>query len=95
MSVHVFGIRHHGPGSARSLRGALEQLQPDAILVEGPPDADSVLPLLTAPNMQPPVALLIYVPDQPNALFTIPLPFSPQSGKHCTTGYLITSQCDL
>ena len=34
----IFGIRHHGPGSARSLRAALEQLRPDAILVEGPPD---------------------------------------------------------
>lgn len=79
MSVHVFGIRHHGPGSARSLRGALEQLQPDAILVEGPPDADSVLPLLTAPNMQPPVALLIYVPDQPQRSVYYPFAvFSPE-----------------
>lgn len=44
MSIHLFGIRHHGPGSARSLCEALEALRPDAILIEGPPDAESVLP---------------------------------------------------
>ena len=54
----LFGIRHHGPGSARSLRAALEHLRPDAILVEGPPDAAEVLPLLD--HMLPP-ALAIAV----------------------------------
>ena len=79
MSVHIFGIRHHGPGSARSLRGALKELQPDAILVEGPPDADPVLPLVTAPTMQPPVALLIYVPEQPQHSVYYPFAvFSPE-----------------
>ncbi len=46
MSLHIFGVRHHGPGCARSLRTALETLKPDIVLVEGPPDAQSVLPLL-------------------------------------------------
>ena len=44
MSHTVFGIRHHGPGSARTLERALAQLEPDAILIEGPPDADHLLP---------------------------------------------------
>jgi hypothetical protein len=65
MTVHLFGIRHHGPGSARSLRQALPQFQPDILLVEGPPDADSLLPLLIHPEMEPPVALLLYRPDDP------------------------------
>ena len=79
MSVHIFGIRHHGPGSARSLLQALVALQPDAILVEGPPDADSVLPLLANPGMQPPVALLIYLPDQPQRCVYYPFAvFSPE-----------------
>ncbi len=79
MSVHIFGIRHHGPGSARSLREALETLQPDAILVEGPPDANGMLPLLVHPEMQPPVALLIYVPDQPQRCVYYPFAvFSPE-----------------
>ena len=33
--IHLFGIRHHGPGSAHSLLNALQQLQPDIILLEG------------------------------------------------------------
>jgi hypothetical protein len=76
---YVFGIRHHGPGSARSLRDALETLQPDVILVEGPPDADGMLPLLVHPEMQPPVALLIYVPDRPQRCVYYPFAvFSPE-----------------
>ena len=34
-ALHFFGIRHHGPGSARSLLKALEALQPDAVLIAG------------------------------------------------------------
>jgi hypothetical protein len=65
MSIHVFGIRHHGPGCARSLRAALTELQPDIVLVEGPPDAQEVLPLMMHENMQPPVALLVYASETP------------------------------
>jgi hypothetical protein len=43
MSVHVLGIRHHGPGSARNVRSFLEELKPDIVLVEGPPEADDIL----------------------------------------------------
>ncbi len=61
---HIFGIRHHGPGSARSLVRALESLSPDCLLVEGPPDAESILPLAAHAAIHPPVALLIYDPEQ-------------------------------
>jgi hypothetical protein len=75
----VFGIRHHGPGCARSLRAALEELQPDIVLVEGPPDAQAVLPFLTHKEMQPPVALLIYAPEQPKQAVYYPFThFSPE-----------------
>lgn len=78
-SVHIYGIRHHGPGSARSLREALAELRPDCILVEGPPDAEGVLPLLAHPEMRPPVALLIYLPDQPRRAVFYPFAvFSPE-----------------
>ncbi|MDX2232644.1 MAG: DUF5682 family protein [Leptolyngbyaceae cyanobacterium bins.349] len=77
--VHIFGIRHHGPGSARSLRQVLTQLQPDIVLVEGPPDAEAVLPLLAHPHMRPPVALLIYNPDNPQQAVYYPFAvFSPE-----------------
>ncbi|MHB9108885.1 MAG: DUF5682 family protein [Armatimonadota bacterium] len=77
--MHIFGIRHHGPGSARSLRAALEEVRPDCVLVEGPPDAVGVLPLLAHPQMRPPVALLIYVPDEPRRSAMYPFAvFSPE-----------------
>jgi hypothetical protein len=79
MSTHIFGIRHHGPGSARSLRRAMEEMQPDIVLVEGPPDAADVLPLLVHPDMQPPVALLVYRPEQPQQAVFYPFAvFSPE-----------------
>lgn len=79
MSVSVFGIRHHGPGCARSLRAALEELSPDILLVEGPPDAQDVLPLLTSEEMKPPVALLIYSPETPAHSVYYPFAtFSPE-----------------
>ena len=61
--MQIFGIRHHGPGSARSLRQALSVMQPDILLVEGPPDADTVLSLVANTQLEPPVALLVYAPD--------------------------------
>ena len=64
MSVKVFGIRHHGPGSARSLVRSLQALQPDIVLVEGPPDANDAISLMGDAEMTPPVALLIYPPDE-------------------------------
>ncbi len=63
--VRVFGIRHHGPGSARSLLAALEDYQPDAVLIEGPADADPLLSWVTAEGMRPPLALLAYAREEP------------------------------
>lgn len=76
---HIFGIRHHGPGSARSLRQALETLEPDVVLVEGPPDADGMLHFLAHPEMEPPVALLLYAPDEPQRAAYYPFAvYSPE-----------------
>ena len=52
---HLFGVRHHGPGCARSLLAALQTLEPDCLLVEGPPDGDAMLPLVLDDAMVPPV----------------------------------------
>ncbi|MFC8380713.1 DUF5682 family protein [Nocardia sp. NPDC057272] len=77
--TRVFGIRHHGPGSARSLRHALEEFRPDAILIEGPADADPLVGFVAADTMAPPVALLAYVPDSPaHAAFWPFAVFSPE-----------------
>ena len=39
-AVHLLGIRHHGPGSARSVLRVLNELQPDVVLVELPADCE-------------------------------------------------------
>ncbi|ADV66337.1 DUF5682 family protein [Deinococcus maricopensis] len=78
-AVQVFPIRHHGPGSARSLLGALEALQPDVVLVEGPADADALLPFLAHEALVPPVALLAYVPGEEGRSVMYPFAaFSPE-----------------
>lgn len=78
-SIHIFGVRHHGPGSSRSLRRALEALKPDCILVEGPPDAESVISFASRGDLKPPVALLIYDPQKPQCAAYYPFAvFSPE-----------------
>jgi hypothetical protein len=77
--IEVYGIRHHGPGSARSLRAALEAQRPDIVLVEGPPEAGPLLPLAADPGMVPPVALLAYLPGSPGTSACWPFAaFSPE-----------------
>ena len=75
----VFGIRHHGPGSARSLERALDELEPDAVLVEGPPEGDALIELAGDEAMRPPVALLAYAPANPRRSAFYPMArFSPE-----------------
>ena len=79
MSIHVLGIRHHGPGSARAVRSYLEDLKPDIVLVEGPPEADGILQWITHEELKPPVAILCYQPDQPQQSVFYPFAeFSPE-----------------
>ncbi|NJK45004.1 MAG: hypothetical protein HC933_12595 [Pleurocapsa sp. SU_196_0] len=79
MSVHIFGVRHHGPGSARSLEAALNALKPDCVLIEGPPDANSVIEFAGSLEMKPPVALLVYASDDPSRSVFYPFAsFSPE-----------------
>lgn len=77
--VALLPVRHHGPGSARSVAAELERCQPAAVLIEGPADADAVLPLAADPGMIPPVALLAYAPDEPRVSAFWPFAvFSPE-----------------
>ncbi len=77
--IHIFGIRHHGPGSARRLLDALEAIRPAAVLIEGPADASELLPMLADPAMVPPVALLAYAAEDPaRAIFWPFADYSPE-----------------
>jgi hypothetical protein len=82
--IHLFGIRHHGPGSARRLVEALDALKPVAVLIEGPADASDLLPMLADPDMVTPVALLTYAEDNPaNASFFPFADYSPEYQAAC------------
>ena len=77
--THLFGIRHHGPGCARSLVRSLEELSPDCVLIEGPPEAEAVLASAIHAEIEPPVALLLYCPDDTKlASFDPFAEFSPE-----------------
>jgi hypothetical protein len=79
VTATVYGIRHHGPGSARSLRGALAEQRPDIVVIEGPPEADGLVGLAADAGMRPPVALLGYVPGEPDLAAFWPFAvFSPE-----------------
>ena len=66
MAVHILGIRHHGPGSARNIKRYLETLNPDIVLIEGPPEADEIIQWVDHDEIKPPVAILCYQPDNPD-----------------------------
>ncbi|MCH2043351.1 MAG: DUF5682 family protein, partial [Saprospiraceae bacterium] len=79
MKVHFFGIRHHGPGSSKSLQKALEATEPDAILIENPLEMDAMLAYMTNPELKPPVAVLIYNPkDLKQAAYYPYTSYSPE-----------------
>jgi hypothetical protein len=82
--LRVFGVRHHGPGSARRLIEALDALRPASVLIEGPSDASALLPMLADAAMVPPVALLTYAADDPGrALFWPFALYSPEYQAAC------------
>lgn len=77
--MRLLGIRHHGPGSARSVVRALDELQPTVVLVELPADCEAALAWVGHEQLVPPVALLGYVVDTPQRAAFLPFgEFSPE-----------------
>ena len=75
MQIQLYGIRHHGPGSARALIAALTADPPDLLLLEGPPESEPWLGVAA----DPPVALLHYVEKSPDLHLYSPYAiFSPE-----------------
>jgi Family of unknown function (DUF5682) len=82
VTTTILGVRHHGPGSARAVRAALSALVPDAILIEGPPEADPLVTHIAA--LVPPVAILAHAPDRPGRSAFWPFAdFSPEWQAMC------------
>ncbi|MBB2682760.1 UNVERIFIED_ORG: hypothetical protein GGD47_000329 [Rhizobium etli] len=77
--AHLFGIRHHGPGSAALLKGALDALDPACVLIEGSTEGDVLIQHAALPGMRPPLAMLFYAADEAaNAVFAPFAEFSPE-----------------
>ncbi len=79
VEAHLFGIRHHGPGSAALLKGALDVLDPACVLIEGPSEGGALIDYAGLPGMAPPLAMLFYAADEAsNAMFAPFAEFSPE-----------------
>jgi hypothetical protein len=77
--LEYFGIRHHGPGSARQLAVALETLRPQALLIELPADCQELLGPFDPHQLEPPVAILQYDKRDFNNASSSPMAnFSPE-----------------
>jgi hypothetical protein len=80
VAVHLLGIRHHGPGSARSVIAALDALRPEIVLVESPVETTVAFGWVRGDSgLEPPVALLGHAVDEPHRAVFAPLAsFSPE-----------------
>ncbi|MEV6490961.1 DUF5682 family protein [Actinoplanes sp. NPDC051633] len=79
MPERFYGIRHHGPGSARAVVRELDREPPSILLIEGPPEADDLVRWVRDEGLVPPVALLGYAADDPRRAAFWPFAvFSPE-----------------
>lgn len=77
--ITILGIRHHGVGSAKNVLARLEQIRPDLILVEGPPELDAITRWVGSKELKPPVAMLCYDEALPKRAVFYPFSeFSPE-----------------
>lgn len=63
-----FPIRHHSPVCAFHLKKAIEAYEPDCILIEGPENAQEMIPVLSHGETKAPVALYYFYKDKKGLL---------------------------
>ena len=74
-----FGVRHLSPAAAFHLRKALDEAQPELVLVEGPSDLNDQMRWLCHPDTKFPVAILAYTKAAPVRTILYPLAiYSPE-----------------
>lgn len=87
-AVEVLGIRHHGPGSARSVLAALDELRPRVVAIELPEDCGELLAWVADDELVPPVALVATASPDRSVAFPM-CEFSPEwqtlrwAARHC------------
>ena len=62
--VLLFPVRHHSPVCSWQLLRVIEDYRPEVILIEGPEDANGIIPVLTDENTEAPVAIYYYYKDR-------------------------------
>ena len=56
----IFPIRHHSPAAALQVARLIRERRPRAVLIEGPADAEPLIPFLLDRETSPPVAVYAY-----------------------------------
>ncbi len=75
----VFGVRHLSAAAAHHLHAVLDDMQPTAVLVEGPADATDLVKHFVHKDTKPPVAILAYTKQRPVRSILYPLAsYSPE-----------------
>ncbi|MGN1458432.1 MAG: DUF5682 family protein [Acutalibacteraceae bacterium] len=62
-NILFFPIRHHSPACSYHLMNAIKEYKPDCILVEGPQNANRLIPVLTDDKTELPVAFYYFYKD--------------------------------
>jgi hypothetical protein len=79
MKPHIFGVRHLSPASAFHLESWLDEIQPTAVLIEGPSDMSGLISDITKLQTKPPIAMMAYTNDLPVDSIVYPLAqYSPE-----------------
>ncbi len=66
--VLYFPVRHHSPACAYHLKQAIDAYHPDCILIEGPQNAEALIPVLADQETKAPVALYYFYKDKKGLL---------------------------
>jgi hypothetical protein len=66
--LYWFPVRHHSPTTALNLKKVLQKRRPRVIFIEGPSQANEMIPFLTDSKTKPPVAIYSSYRDDENVL---------------------------
>lgn len=66
--VIYYPVRHHSPACSFHLKKVIEKYKPECILIEGPVDADFLMPYLSGDGIKPPVCIYSAFDDKKGAV---------------------------
>lgn len=77
--IKIYGIRHHGAGSARRVYESMQKFKPDVVCIEMPYEANRILNSLSKSTHSCPLAIMYYNPNNPSQSLYYPFAdFSPE-----------------